>query len=114
MDRYDGVRDGSMASWTIAHRVTGCKLRQLGVDFEHVLLLNLGHETLEFLGLRKSMKSEYVLFLDKTDGDRERAIREYIGDTEKDILAVLEGYFSDGKDCEQKYIPAECAVIGEK
>lgn len=113
LDEYDGVLDGTMASWTIAHRVTGCKLKQLGVDFEHVLLLNLGHEMMELLGLRLSLESEFISFLNKTGGNLEQALREYLGDTAKDVLAVLEGYFSDGKDCESKYIPKECVYKGD-
>ena len=108
LDEYDGVLDGTMTSWTIAHRVTGCKLKQLGVDLEHVLLLNLGHETMELLGFRPGLESEFISFLNKTSGNLEQVLREYIGDTAKDVLAVLEGYFSDGKDCESKYIPKGC------
>ena len=44
-------------------------------------------------------------FYRKSGNDLRRAELEYFGDTTKDILAVLEGYFSDGKDCEDKYIP---------
>ena len=112
LDEYDGVLDGTMTSWTIAHRVTGCKLKQLGVDFEHVLLLNLGHEMMELLGFRPSLESEFISFLNKTGGNLGQALREYLGDTAKDVLAVLEGYFSDGKDCESKYIPKECVHKG--
>jgi hypothetical protein len=112
LGKYDGVIDGTMTSWTIAHRVTGCKLKALGVDLWHVILLNIEHETLELLGLRPGFKSEFMEFYRKSGNDLRRAVLEYFGDTAKDILAVLEGYYSDGKDCEDKYIPDECVKKG--
>ena len=112
LGKYDGAIDETMTSWTIAHRVTGCKLKAFGVDLWHVILLNIGHETLELLGLRPEFKSEFMEFYRESGNDLKRAVLEYFGDTAKDILAVLEGYFSDGKDCEDRYIPAECVKKG--
>ena len=36
------------SSWTIAHRITGCQLKAIGLSEEEVALLNGFHETYEF------------------------------------------------------------------
>ena len=36
------------------------------------------------------------------------SVKEYLNDTIKDTNAIIEGYYSDGKDCYEKFIPEEC------
>ena len=117
LDRYDGVINGTKASWTIAHRITGCQLKAIGLSEEEVILLNGFHETYEFF---RPWNPEMLAFMDKFSDFKSLvdqiglSVWQYLNDTISDIEAVMEGFNSDGANCYEKYIPSECKLKTSK
>ena len=111
LDKYDGVINGTKSSWTIAHRITGCQLKAIGLSEEEVALLNGFHETYEFF---RPWHPEALAFMDEFNDFNSlvnqigSSIWQYLNDTISDIEAVMEGFNSDGENCYEKYIPREC------
>jgi hypothetical protein len=108
IEDYDGVLDGSQKSWTIAHRIMGCRLRQEGVDRNFVMLLNVGWEVLE------GIKGEQLKFINKNYLmlnpiiEMVRSKIRYEEDTAADMEAIMQGYDNGGQRCYERYIPHEC------
>ena len=117
LDKYDGVINGTESSWTIAHRITGCQLKAIGLSEEEVALLNGFHETYEFF---RPWHPEALAFMDEFNdfnslvNQMGSSIWQYLNDTVSDIEAVMEGFNSDGENCYEKYIPHECKLKTSK
>ena len=105
------------SSWTIAHRITGCQLKAIGLSEEEVALLNGFHETYEFF---RPWHPEALAFMDEFNdfnslvNQMGSSIWQYLNDTVSDIEAVMEGFNSDGENCYEKYIPHECKLKTSK
>ena len=117
LDKYDGVINGTESSWTIAHRITGCQLKAIGLSEEEVALLNGFHEAYEFF---RPWHPEALAFMDEFNdfnslvNQMGSSIWQYLNDTVSDIEAVMEGFNSDGENCYEKYIPHECKLKTSK
>jgi len=60
---YDGVIDGSSGSWTIAHRISGCRLKAKGIDADDLTMINVVHELYEFFRpLTLTGRAEWTAF----------------------------------------------------
>ena len=130
LSEYDGVLDGSSKSWTIAHRIMGCRLAKIGVRNDIVELINYLHEYKEFVGI--TAKMELIKFIERNIGrdvtiadlnmifttlnlnEIVKSVSDYFDDTQADVMAVIEGYnFCEG-DCYKKFIPPECNINHSK
>ncbi|MCG2680389.1 MAG: hypothetical protein L6455_10555 [Kiritimatiellae bacterium] len=90
LEDYDKA-SGWGGTWQIAHRMTGCYAKHMGVDRRCLAGANFLWELYEIL--RGDPKKE--------------PLYDYITDTLADVLAVYEGYDKDG-NCESGFIPSEC------